>query len=399
MTGTTPSLLHRANDGDTSKGSLRSGAQVTVAGARRWPLPGNLIARLVVGVVACLWIGGEPRSQPSNADILVFVSGANAQRGGTADTGLKKSDFTPAVDLLFTYTRERWRVLGEYFLTDGENELERLQLGYDATTDTTVWVGRFHQPVSAWNYKYHHGAFLQPSITRPAIERWEDDGGILPSHSTGALFESGHRKASGDGYRYSAAVGIGPTLSGFKLQPYDLTNPDDAHGGFAASLAFAYYPDYVESTNFGAIVGYTDIDVQASFDTGIQAPFSIRQLIVGVQADRKADPWQVIAAAYRVDNRPDAGHAQYGGSFVAGYAQLIRQLGGAAVAYSRIEAGHKTKTSGYLSLFPGFSANRVVLGARYDFAEHQALAFEVARVNADMPDYTEVRVQWSAVFP
>jgi hypothetical protein len=399
MTGTTPSLLHRANDGPTSKGASRSGAHATVSGARRWPLPGNPIARLVIGVVTCLWIGGEPRSQPSNADILVFVSGENTQRGGTADTGLEKSEFTPAVDLLYTYTRGRWRVLGEYFLTDGENELERLQLGFDATADTTVWVGRFHQPVSAWNYKYHHGAFLQPSITRPAIEKWEDDGGILPSHSTGALFESGQHNASGDGYRYSAAVGIGPTLSGFKLRPYDIANPDDGHGGLAASLAFSYYPDYVESSNFGAIVGFTDIDVQASFDTGVQAPFSIKQLIVGIQADRKAGPWQVIAAAYHFDNRPDADHAQYGGSFIAGYAQLIRQLGSATDAYLRIEAGHNTKTAGYLSLFPGFIANRVVLGARFDFAKHQALAFEVARVNADMPDYNEARVQWSAVFP
>jgi hypothetical protein len=356
-----------------------------------------LLGQLAIGAAACLWIGSEARGQPGDADMLVFVSGENTQRGGTSDSGLAKSEFTPAVDLLYTYTRGPWRVLGEYFLTSEENELERLQLGYDATSDTTAWLGRFHQPLSAWNFKYHHGAYLQPGITRPAIEKWEDDGGILPSHSTGALLESGHRKPGGDGYRYSAGVGIGPTLSGFKLRPYDLTNPQDADGGLAASLAFSYYPDYVESTNFGVIAGYSDIRVLD--DAGVQAPFSIKQLIVGAQADWKSDPWQFIAAAYYLDNRPDAGHEPDGGSFVAAYAQLIRQLGGTADAYLRVEGGHNTRTAGYLGRFPEFNANRVALGARYDFARRQALAVEVVDVIARNSDYVEVRVQWSAVFP
>ena len=50
--------------------------------------------------------------------------------------------------------------------------------------------GRFHQPGSAWNNELHHGHYLQTAITRPAIEAWEDEEGLIPQHLVGTLLES-----------------------------------------------------------------------------------------------------------------------------------------------------------------------------------------------------------------
>ncbi len=45
---------------------------------------------------------------------------------------------TVTADVLYSYENGPWRVLGEYFLTNEENELERLQFGYDYSADSTI---------------------------------------------------------------------------------------------------------------------------------------------------------------------------------------------------------------------------------------------------------------------
>lgn len=337
--------------------------------------------------------------QSAESDFILFASGEFAARQGVSNIDLGESDFTPAVDFLYTYTSTRWRALGEYYLTDDEHELERLQLGYDLNVDTTAWVGRYHQPISAWNAKYHHGAYLQPTITRPAIENWEDEGGVLPSHATGLLLESGFRSGrAGDGYHVSAAIGLGPTANATGLHPYDLLEPDQADGGLAASIAFAYYPDYVGSTNFGLIAGYTDINVQPSPAIGVVSPFSIKQRLLGAQVDWQTDPWQVIAAAYYVHNETNDAEERFGGSFFVAYAQLEKRMSDATVLYGRLEGGDNTNSAGYLDIFPEFISERALIGGRIDVAQRQAIALEFSGVDTKHDDYRELRLQWSAVF-
>jgi len=69
-------------------------------------------------------------------------------------------------------------------------DLERMQLGYEFSDNTTLWGGRFHTPYGYWNTAFHHGAQIQTSITRPRFIAFEDQGGILPAHSVGAWLHS-----------------------------------------------------------------------------------------------------------------------------------------------------------------------------------------------------------------
>jgi hypothetical protein len=349
-------------------------------------------------VVFALFSSSQTIAQSGKSDFLLFASGEYADRSGDSSIYSQSSDFTPAADLLYTYTNGPWRVLGEYYLTDDESELERIQLGYEATVDTTLWIGRFHQPISAWNSKYHHGAYLQPSITRPSIENWEDEGGVLPAHASGLMVDSATRLSGGDGFRYTASIGLGPSLSEEGLHPYDPASGDPQENGHSASMAFSYYPDFVGSANFGILAGYSEIKVLPSPIWGNASQFDIEQLVIGVQIDWQWDRWQLISAAYYVDNHPDDGFAQFGGSFISAYVQALRQIGTNKGIYARIEGGHNTKSAGYLELFPLFITQRLQIGGRLDFGRNQALAIELSAGDTVNDDFTEIRLQWSSVF-
>ena len=349
-------------------------------------------------VALVVLFAGQATAQSGKSDILLFVSGEFAYRSPELIPELSSSDFTPSADLLFTYSKGPWRILGEYFLTDEESELERLQFGFDASEYTTAWLGRFHQPISAWNFKYHHGAYLQPSITRPAVENWEDEGGVLPSHATGIMIESGFRRSVGEGFRYAASAGMGPILTNEGLHPFDLVSQENHDNGLTTSVAFSYYPDFVGSTNIGLVAGYTDIMVEPRPAQGIDTAFQIEQLLISAQVDWQWDKWQLIGAIYYVDNDAENGFEQYGGSFVSTYAQILRQLTPRTGIFGRYEGGNNTKSAGYLSLFPLFISGRLQVGGRFDFADRQAISLEISAVETKIDDYTEVRIQWSGVF-
>lgn len=104
---------------------------------------------------------------------------------GPGQAHQKDDDAWFNVDAIFGLTRDRFRVFDEYFITPEEHDLERLQLGYEIVPDTVIWLGRYHQPASAWNTEHHHGGCLQTAITRPAIDNWEDEEGLIPQHITG----------------------------------------------------------------------------------------------------------------------------------------------------------------------------------------------------------------------
>jgi hypothetical protein len=376
----------------------RLSLRATAATRLRALIPPKLIRAMIYSVFTLLADSGVALAQSGNADFLLFASGEIANRQGISSDNFAESAFTPAADLLFTYTKGPWRVLGEYYLTDEENELERLQLGYDVNEESTAWIGRFHQPISAWNFAYHHGGYLTPSITRPAIENWEDEHGVLPAHATGFLIESGIRRGGGGGFHLNASAGFGPTILDSSLHPFDLTDPDPANGGLAVSFSIAYHPDFVGSTNFGLMGGITDLVVLPSLIPGNVVPFDIRQTTFGAQANWQNKSWQVIAAAYYVNNRPEAPYTAFGGSFLPAYVQLIKQLNESSNVYFRLEDGINTRSAGYLKLFPEFVTNRILVGGRVDFSQNQAIALELAGVETVRDHFTEVRLQWSGVF-
>jgi hypothetical protein len=351
----------------------------------------------VISLALLLW---QPLAHAEGeADFLLFVSADDLERSSVSEPAVQSSDFTPTVDFLFSYNNGPWRVLAEHFLTDDENELERLQVGYNLSKDNTIWLGRFHQPISAWNHQYHHGAYLQPSISRPSIENWEDDDGLLPAHITGVMVDAWQPLGANQGIRYAASLGIAPTLAQDELLPFDILDPGDSSGEIAGSINIAYYPDYVGESNFGLIGGYADIEAAPNVALGIATDFFIEQKLLGAQVNWLQGDWHFLSAAYYVDNKIENTSINVGGWFLSAYAQALRSTSRNTDAYVRFEHTSNATKSGYLRMFPFYVYRRELAGFRWDFAEHQALALEISNNKVVTDTYTEIRLQWSAVLP
>jgi len=85
-------------------------------------------------------------------------------------------------------------------------EVERLIIRFDTSDQLKLSVGRYHTPINWWNTAYHHGLWLQTTISRPEMVQF--GGKFLPVHFVGALAE-GAIPAGGWNVNYQAGVGNG----------------------------------------------------------------------------------------------------------------------------------------------------------------------------------------------
>ena len=66
--------------------------------------------------------------------------------------------------------------------------------------------GRYHTPINWWNTAFHHGQWLQTTISRPEMTQF--GGRFIPVHFVGALVE-GNAPAAGWNVNYQAGIGNG----------------------------------------------------------------------------------------------------------------------------------------------------------------------------------------------
>ena len=65
-------------------------------------------------------------------------------------------------------------------------DVERVIVQFAMSEHFRFQAGKMHTPIGYWNNAYHHGMAMQPTIERPTVVRFEDDGGSLPVHTVGA---------------------------------------------------------------------------------------------------------------------------------------------------------------------------------------------------------------------
>jgi hypothetical protein len=88
-------------------------------------------------------------------------------------------------------------------------DVERVIVSYEASHLLRLAGGKHHTPLGYWNNAYHHGTLLQPTIQRPLLMRFEDEGGILPIHTTGLLVAGRDISPLHLGYDVMVGNGIG----------------------------------------------------------------------------------------------------------------------------------------------------------------------------------------------
>ncbi len=359
-------------------------------------------SRILTGAILLL-LSAAAGAADLEHELLVFgsaqlfdTSGVDAPIIGSARDALV-SDQLAAADILFSVQRGKFHLFGEHLLTNHESDLERFQIGWEPSTDTVIWLGRFHQASSVWNHEHHHGQYLQTSITRPAIEEWEDLGGTIPQHFLGLLVESSWHLPGSSGLRTALGGGLAPLITEEGLEPFDVLHPDARRHkpGFQGRIAFL--PDELGETSIGVLFAHNKLNWEKAPPPGFASVSHFEQSVFGVFGNYEHEPWRVTGTAYYVDMSPEtfvgsSGHENY----LIGYLQAERSLPHGLQVFARREDAARVERSAYLSLFPDFVKSRTTLGLRWDFARRQALTFQAAASQSLRDSYNEFRLQWSA---
>jgi hypothetical protein len=108
--------------------------------------------------------------------------------------------------------------LGETVFEFDDNDfvvdIERLSVSYSLHPWLRLTVGKHHNPIGYWNAAYHHGTVLQPTIDRPVMFRFEDEGGVLPIHSIGLMASGRDISTLHLGYDVLLSNGLGSNPHG-----------------------------------------------------------------------------------------------------------------------------------------------------------------------------------------
>ena len=344
-----------------------------------------------------LMFAGIAGAQDMQHELLVFGSAEGASTSGADEDATDVEEAKIAADVLFSLQRNSFKVFGEYLLTNHESDLERFQVGWEPTERSVVWLGRFHQASSVWNHEHHHGQFLQTSITRPASEEWEDEGGIIPQHFVGALWETSWRIGNGHPLHTAFGGGMAPIFTPDGLEPVDLLHPESTGHKFGAQARIAYLPHELDDTGIGLLYAHNEIGVD---DDNAAAPVAfdhVDQSVLGLYGKYDSAKWKLNATGYYVSAWFEgAGTSGQREDFFVGYAQLERDFAHGVELFARHENTVDADESAYLRLFPKFVTRRTTLGARWQFARSHALSLEISDSTSRTQSYSEFRLQWSA---
>ena len=332
-----------------------------------------------------------PLAAQAADDFFLFPAISVMHRSGVSPgQDLRRNDLNSGLDIFYTSDHDRLRLLGETFVSGQEQEIERLQIGWLLEPETTLWIGRYHNPLGYWNTQFHHGTYLQTSITRPGVMAFEDGGGPLVTHLVGPLLENARLNARN--LFYTFGFGAAPALEE-RLEPVGLfKSRTDSHKP-GETLKIFYRPDDETGNEAGMFISHVQI---ASTNPAVT---EVRQNVGGFFSNWMWHAWRANNAIYFVENHLAMPSGELHSTFNNAYFQLEYAWHGSWAAYARAENTFGQNNDAYLTLFPDFVRKRALSGIRYDFVRHQALKLELSSNTLRQGKYNEIAIEWSAALP
>lgn len=165
-----------------------------------------------------------------------FNFSATDEKKAGATSGFREGQFV----LHFTSAlAPRVSFFSELSLSAGRDEfkpeIERTILKLDANDYLRFSAGRYHTPINWWNTAYHHGQWLQTSVSRPEMTKF--GGAFIPVHFVGVLVE-GSLPVAGINWNYNAGTGNGRSSN-----PVRGGDADDVNNNRAWLANLALQPD------------------------------------------------------------------------------------------------------------------------------------------------------------
>jgi hypothetical protein len=238
-------------------------------------------------------------------------------------------------------------------------EVERAIVRLDHSDQLKFSFGRYHTPINWWNTAFHHGLWLQTSISRPEMARF--GGQFIPVHFIGALVE-GALPTGGLNLNYN--VGVGNGRGNVVSRGGDA---GDANSELAWLVNLYARPDQVYGLQLGGSL-YQDKIVLPN-----GGPQYRETIISGHVVLQKETP-EVIAEYAHVD------HKQVGGPTLKSegyYIQLAYRLPG---LYRTLKPYFRYEKMGIPTGEPIFTSvpclRGSLFGVRYDIADYVALKAE-----------------------
>src|SRR5262245_37786574 len=96
--------------------------------------------------------------------------------------------------------------IGSPAATGFNAEVERSIVRFEHNDYLKLSFGRYHTPINYWNTAFHHGQWLQTTVSRPEMVQF--GGRFIPVHFIGGLLE-GAVGAGGLNFNYNVGVGNG----------------------------------------------------------------------------------------------------------------------------------------------------------------------------------------------
>ena len=270
-----------------------------------------------------------------------------------------------AVAHLSAQVDDAFGVFGEFSLTAHDDEYtieaERLFVKYDFSDMFKVSAGRYHTPVGYWNTAFHHGAWLQTTVSRPEMVKFGSQ--LMPIHFVGALMEG--TLTNGDlGLSYMAGFGNGR---------HEIISrggdAGDVNGENAWTLQLNVTPARIRDLNAG--IGWYADRVSPPGSPDVDETIASAYLVWASEAPE-------ILLEYMLASHELTNDSSVNGDTTAWYAQFAYRLGGkwrAWKPYLRFERDEIDDSDPLLGGL-GLDYEGGIVGVRWDFNKYAALKAE-----------------------
>ena len=261
-------------------------------------------------------------------------------------------------------------------------EVERAIIRFDQSDYLKLSFGRYHTPINYWNTAYHHGSWLQTTISRPEMTQF--GGSFIPVHFVGALAE-GAIPAGGLNLNYDVGLGNGRGAVISRAGDFGDVNNNRAW------LANAFIrPNGLYALQVGGSVYRDEINPLAG-------PPS-REWIESAHIVLHKETPELIAEFANVNHRPI--NSSFSSNSQAWYVLTAYRLPWyqrVFKPYYRFEYLHIPRSDAIFRALPTFNASTV--GLRYDLTSFAAFKFEYRRYNRrGLPDINGAFSQVSFTF-
>lgn len=239
-------------------------------------------------------------------------------------------------------------------------DVERVVLKYNWSDYFNVSAGKFHTPIGYWNVTFHHGTVLQPTTRRPLLFFFEDEGGILPIHTTGLLFSGSNIGSAKFGYDFLIGNGIGSTPVDDNDNTKSVTVRLLSHPVDGLEVGVSGYVDKIAANTLSLVGDTLREEVQQSLYNGYAVYFS--------------GPYEFAAEYVHVGNKTAAGGSKgTSGLYVYGGYRF-----GSLVPYFRYDQLSFASGEPY---FNATDTKMTVVGLRYEITILTGLKVEYHNVN------------------